>query len=394
MSARHPEPILHVDMDAFFASVEQRDDPSLAGRPVAVGGAGERGVVAAASYEARAFGVRSAQPMAIARRRCPELVVVPARIGVYRRISAAVMSILHDVTPLVDPLSLDEAFLDVAGAVTLFGSPTRIGAAIRTRVRDELALGCSVGVGPTRSVAKLLSGRAKPDGLLHWPATEVERRLRPLPVGALWGVGPVLDERLEAAGIHTVGDVVDLDPLLLDRLVGVRTAQRLRDLARGIDLRPVGPGPARRTVSAETTFAQDVVDPAGVERHLRRVATKVARRLRAADLLARTVTVKVRDTDFVTRTRAHTGHPTHASGEIVDRALALLASSGLVGRPIRLVGVAAGGLEPAGGEQLSLEMDEAVRRRARLDRITDEAARRYGDTALGPAALVRPRRRS
>jgi DNA polymerase IV len=184
----HPEPILHVDMDAFYASVEQHDDPALAGLPVAVGSPSGRGVVAAASYEARAFGVRSAMPMVRARRLCPDLVVVRPRFARYREVSDHLMAVLRDVTPLVEPLSLDEAFLDVSGAVGLFGDPPVIGASIRSRVRTELGLPCSVGVGPTKSVAKLLSGLAKPDGLLHWPAEEVTARLRPLPVGRCCGV--------------------------------------------------------------------------------------------------------------------------------------------------------------------------------------------------------------
>jgi DNA polymerase IV len=184
------EPILHVDMDAFYASVEQRDDPDLQGRPVVVGGAGDRGVVAAASYEARRFGIRSAMPMVQARRRCPDLVVVGGRFDVYREVSHQVMSVLRDVTPWVEPLSLDEAFLDVRGAVRLFGPPVEIGHRIRREVRRQVDLPCSVGVGPTKSVAKLLSARAKPDGLLHWPAHEVAERLRPLPVSDLWGAGP------------------------------------------------------------------------------------------------------------------------------------------------------------------------------------------------------------
>jgi DNA polymerase IV len=391
MATRHPEPILHVDMDAFFASVEQRDQPSLAGRPVAVGGASDRGVVAAASYEARRFGVRSAQPMALARRLCPDLVVVRPRVTAYRRESERVMAILRDVTPVVEPLSLDEAFLDVAGAVTLFGSPPDIGAQIRARIRDEVGLGCSVGVAPTRSVAKLLSTLAKPDGLLHWRADEVAARLRPLPVDAMWGVGPVAGARLEAAGVRTVGDVLDVDVVRLERAVGPGAATRLRALAQGIDPRPVEPAAVRRSVSAETTFPTDLAEPDAVARHLRRLAATVARRLRASRIAARTVTVKLRDADYATRTRSATGPPTDVTAELFDRAWALVEASGQLGRPLRLVGVAAGGLEPATARQLSLDAPGDELRRSRLDQVADEAARRFGREVLAPAVLVRAR---
>jgi DNA polymerase IV len=246
MVARPPEPILHADMDAFYASVEQRDDPSLRGRPVVVGGAGGRGVVAAASYEARRFGIHSAMPMVRARRLCPDLVVAAARFDRYTEVSRQVMAIFRDVTPLVEPLSLDEAFLDVGGARRLLGEPVQIAGAIRARVRDDLDLAVSIGVAPTKFLAKLCSGKAKPDGLLHLPAGDVESFLRPLAVSDLWGAGPKTVERLEQYGFRTVGQVADADERTLTRIVGQAMGQQLHRLARGQDERRVIPHePAR-----------------------------------------------------------------------------------------------------------------------------------------------------
>jgi len=398
--SRPPEPILHLDMDAFYAAVEQRDDPVLAGRPVAVGAASGRGVVAAASYEARAAGVHSAMPMVRARRLCPDLVVVPPRFDRYHEVSDAVMAVLHDVTPLVEPLSLDEAFLDVTGAVGLFGPPPTIGAALRARIRTELALPCSVGVGPTKSVAKLLSGLAKPDGLLHWPTAEVVARLRPLPVGHLWGAGPRTVERLEGYGLTTVGDVADTDRRTLQRLVGEALGAQLHDLARGVDPRPVVPTRPARSVSAEATFDADVDDPAVLDRRLLELAARVARRLRRSGLVARTVTLKVRLADHTDVTRARTlPVPTARTHDVVAAARALLAALRLERARVRLLGVRCSGLRDAtdaGPVQPRLladpgagEDDPAVDGRwGALDRAADAIADRYGAPAVSWAALL------
>lgn len=395
---RHPEPILHVDMDAFYASVEQRDDPTLAGRPLAVGSPTGRGVVAAASYEARAFGVRSAMPMVRARRLCPDLEVVRPRFARYQEVSGQLMTILGGITPLVEPLSLDEAFLDVAGAVGIFGAPPAIAALVRGRVRAELDLPCSVGVGPTKSVAKLLSGLAKPDGVLHWPEPEVTARLRPLPVGMLWGAGPRTSERLIEHGFVTIGDVADADPRLLRRLVGEAVGTQLHALAHGIDARPVEPVQEARSISAETTFEEDVDDPTVLERRLLRLATGVARRLRAQGLVARTVTVKVRFADHRDVTRSHTlpqasdrTHDLTEVGQDLLRALRLERSR------VRLIGFRLSGLaEPAAAAQLALLDEGGVaddghlpgERWEALDRAADAIAARYGGPVVSFAALL------
>lgn len=398
MSERHPEPILHVDMDAFYAAVEQRDEPALAGRPVAVGSSSGRGVVAAASYEARAFGVASAMPMVRARRLCPDLVVVPPRFDRYHEVSRELRGILTAVTPLVEPLALDEAFLDVAGAVHLFGEPPAIGARIRGEVRERLGLTCSVGVGPTKSVAKLLSDRAKPDGLLHWRRDEVVARLRPLPVGVLWGAGPRTVERLTGYGFRTVGDLADADPATLTRIVGVALAQQLHELARGIDPRPVLPHEPARSVSSETTFDEDVDDPIVLERRLLALATDVGARLRREGLAGRTIGIKVRFADFRTVTRAHTlTRPTDRSHDLHEVAVALLDALRLERVRVRLLGVRVSNLtEPDATEQLTLldgaEEPATPRRDARrwegVDRASDAIAARWGGGLVSFAALL------
>jgi len=396
----HPEPILHVDMDAFYASVEQHDDPTLAGRPVAVGSPTGRGVVAAASYEARVFGIRSAMPMVRARRLCADLVVVPPRFDRYREVSDRLMVVLRDVTPLVEPLSLDEAFLDVSGALHLFGTPPEIGERIRERVRIELGLPCSVGVGPTKSVAKLLSGLAKPDGLLHWPVREVEDRLRPLPVSVLWGAGPRTTERLAANGLNTVGDVADVDVRLLRRIVGEALGSQLHALAHGVDPRPVEPAQEAQSISAETTFDEDVDDPVVLERRLQRLATDVARRLRGQGLVARTVTVKIRFADHRDMTRSHTVQGgTDRTHELVAVGRELLGAMRLERTRVRLIGFRLSGLGAAqGAAQLSL-LDDAGEasgaaghapgdRWRAIDRAADAIVTRYGGPAVSFASLL------
>jgi len=398
---RHPEPILHVDMDAFYASVEQRDDPSLRGQPVVVGGAGGRGVVAAASYEARRFGIHSAMPMVRARRLCPDLVIVGNRFERYREVSRQVMAILADVTPLVEPLSLDEAFLDVAGAVRLFGEPPVIGEAIRTRVREELDLPCSVGVGPTKSVAKLLSDRAKPDGLVHWPADEVVARLRPLPVGDLWGAGPRTVERLHAFGYRTIGQLADAELRTLQRVVGEALGSQLHQLARGIDPRRVSPSEPARSISGERTFAHDLDDPAELERQVRKLSETVGRRLRAGGVAGRTITLKLRFDSFETVTRSATlPAPTDRTRDVATIALDLLAGLRLERARVRLLGVGVSNLgEGDGARQLALDTAEAgpsptvVGRLAdprweRVERIADSVAERFQGVGVSYAALL------
>jgi DNA polymerase IV len=399
---RHPEPILHVDMDAFYASVEQLDDPSLRGRPVVVGAAGGRGVVAAASYEARVFGVYSAMPMVRARRLCPDLVIVGGRFERYREVSRAVMGILRDVTPLIEPLSLDEAFLDVSGSVRLFGDPPAIGEQIRTRVRDEMTLPCSVGVGPTKSIAKLLSGKAKPDGLAHWPIDEVVARLRPLPVKDLFGAGPKTVERLESFGYHTVGQLADADLPTLRRVIGQAMGNHLHALARGVDPRRVTPGEAARSVSAERTFTDDLDDPDELRTQVLRLAEKVGRRLRQSGTAGRTVTLKVRFASFETVTRSSTlMAPTDRTRDIVTLAVGLLDGLRLERARVRLLGVGVSNLgEGDAARQLTLGGDEDVAQETvlaptlgdprweRLDRVADSVADRFGTANVSYASLL------
>lgn len=386
-SPRPAEPILHADMDAFYASVEQRDDPSLRGRPVAVGGPGGRGVVAAASYESRPYGVHSAMPMVRARRLCPGLVVVPPRFDVYREVSAEVMAVFRGYTPLVEPLSLDEAFLDVGGAGRLFGAPREIARRIREDVRAATGLPCSIGIGPTKFVAKLMSTRAKPDGVAHLSAEDVPEALRPLPVADLWGAGPRTVERLERYGLTTVGDVADADRRTLERLVGEALGRRLHRLARGIDERDVTPHEPAKSLSAEVTFDEDVDDPGRLRRVLLRLSEHVAARLRGAGLAGRTITLKVRFANFDTITRSTTlEQPTDGTREIGVHARELFDSLRLERARVRLVGVGVSGLADAdAARQLTLDLD---RRWEEVDRVADAVRERFDDVRLSYAALL------
>ncbi len=342
--------IIHLDMDAFYASVEQRDDPALRGRPVAVGGSPRsRGVVAAASYEARAFGVRSAMPMARALRQCPDLVVVRPDFPRYREASQRVMAILRSATPLVEPLSLDEAYLDVTD--NLWGEPlaTSVARGLKQRIREELALTASAGVAPNKFLAKIASGWRKPDGLTVIAPARVEAFLQQLPVEALWGVGPVTARKLHAIGIGRLVDVRAADPAVLAGAVGSLSG-RLQELARGEDQRPVRPDRPWKSISAETTFATDLADPATQAEEIARLAARVAASLAKLRLRARTVTIKVRYGDFTTVTRSHSELlATADASDITGRALALLARTEATTRPVRLLGVGSHGLVAGSG---------------------------------------------
>lgn len=381
------EPILHVDMDAFYASVEQRDDSSLRGRPVAVGGGGDRAVVAAASYEARRFGVRSAMPMVRARRVCPDLVVVPPRFDVYREVSSTVFDLFRDVTPLVQPLSLDEAFLDVSGAVRLFGDPVTIGHAIRARVLEVTELACSVGVGPTLSVAKLLSGKAKPDGLRVLRVAEVEAALRPLPVSDLWGAGPKTCEKLAGYGLTTIGQVADVDVRTLGRVVGGAVAGHLQRLARGQDSRRVTTAEPTKSVAASATFEEDVDDPDILHRRLMKLAETVGHRMRKAGHAGRTVQLTVRFASFDTITRSTTiPQPTDSTRDITELAAAMLDGLQLERVRVRLLGVGVSNIvEGSTARQLSMDTDS---RWESIENATDELASRFPELRLQPASLL------
>jgi len=331
--------IVHIDMDAFYASVEQRDHPDLRGRPVAVGGAPDRrGVVAAASYEARAFGVRSAIPMARAVRLCPSLVIVPPDFTKYRAVSQQVFELLRHVTPLVEPLSLDEAYLDV----TENAWAESLGSAVARRLKAEIHratdLTASAGVAPNKFLAKIASGWQKPDGLTVIAPERVETFLRHLPVDALWGVGPVTARKLRARGIEKLVDVRAADPAALRETVG-SLADWLQQLARGEDDRPVVADYDPKSSGTENTFASDLADLAEIRREIAEMARDAARWLVRRERYARTVTIKVRYHDFTTITRSHSAEPTRDEDAIVARAVALLERTDAGRRPVRLLGV-------------------------------------------------------
>ena len=346
-------------MDAFYASVEQRDDPSLRGKPVAVGGSPQsRGVVAASSYEARKFGVRSAMPMARALRLCPELLIVRPDFARYRAASQKVMAILRDCTPLVEPLSLDEAYLDVTE--NLWGEPlaTTVAKRLKARILEEVNLTASAGVAPNKFLAKIASGWQKPDGLTVIPPGRVEQFLQKLPVEALWGVGPVTAKKLRAIGVVRLVDVREADDAALRKTVG-SLADWLKRLANGDDPREVKPDRPWKSISAETTYAADLEDFSKMKLELAALAQKVANSMHKKNLFARTVTIKVRYSDFTTVTRSHTaGRPTRAPADFASRAVALLERTDAARRPVRLLGVGAHGLcgeDRTRPEQLLLE---------------------------------------
>jgi DNA polymerase-4 len=383
--------ILHIDMDAFYASVELITRPELRGKPVIVGGGG-RGVVLSATYEARAMGVHSAMPMSRARRVAPDAIVIEPSHHRYAEVSAGVMALFNSITPLVEPLSLDEAFLDVSGARRRLGSPTAIAELIRARVYDEQRITCSVGVAPTKFVAKLASTQIKPDGLLVVPADKVVSFLHPLPVGALWGVGERTEERLISLGLRTVGDIAHTPVDTLTRALGQSAGQRLYDLAWGRDDRDVVPDVAEKSIGNEETFGRDVDDPEVVAREFLRLSQKVAARVRRQGLLGRTVVIKVRFADFTTITRSRTlPEPTDIGQVVYATARELYAALGLQRARIRLVGVRLEGLieESVRTEQLLFDApgsDTPADRRAAevaADRLRD----RFGDDVVRPARL-------
>ena len=402
--------ILHVDMDAFFAAVEVLDDPSLRGLPVIVGGTGSRGVVASCSYEARATGVRSAMSMVEARHRCPQAVVLPGRHGRYGEVSRQLHKVFEVFTPLIEPIALDEAFLDVSGAHKLFGSSMEIAGAIRARVAEELQLSCSVGIARNKLLAKLASRAAKPvaslSGPVAGPGIFVVRHedelafLHPRPVSDLWGVGPRTAERLARYGIATIADLANVDPQHLTRLVGRAAGSQLHALAWARDDRPVEMGRPVKSVGHEETFAVDLHDPEQLRLEAARMADAVASRLRASGLAGRTVTVKLCYGDFTTITRSHSLHrPVASSAELVKIAAALL-SAAEVHPGVRLLGVSVSSLEAradGSGEQLSLwdparppdgQAHGATSARSDLDAAVDAIRERYGVASVGPAALV------
>lgn len=387
--------VLHVDMDAFFASVELRTRPELRDKPVIVAGGGNRGVVLSANYPARKFGVRSAMPAARARKLCPHGIFLPPTRGAYSEVSRRVIALFKEITPLVEPVSIDEAFLDVSGALRrLRTSPARIGQRVRAEVFAEHGITCSVGVAATKFVAKLASGMAKPDGMLVVPAGSTLEFLHPLPVSALWGVGARTAEQLRRAGLLTVADVAATPLPRLRRVLGVAVGEHLHALANGQDGRAVSPESVDKSVGAEETFEVDHLDRDLIKRELLRLAGRTAAALRERGLRGRTVSIKVRFADFSTITRSRTlPVATNVTREIHQTACQLLDTQTPPGA-IRLIGVRMEQLDDgrATGEQLLLDAPDHGWREA--DQAADQVRARFGGTALGPASLLGPRTES
>jgi DNA polymerase-4 len=382
------EPILHVDLDAFYASVEVLKDPSLTGKPVVVGSPGPRGVVMSASYEARARGLHSAMPSLRARRVCPDAVFVPPDFESYRAYSNRFREILLAHSPAIEPLSLDEAFLDVSGATLLFGPPPAIAEHIRAAVRNELALTASVGVGPNKLLAKLASTRAKPDGVLVVPADDIRGFLHALPVGALWGIGEKTAQTLGRLGIRLIADLARTPPAILERVLGEGHARDLLALAEGRDERPVIPWEAPKSVSHEETYPRDLDDSREVLREILSLSHRVAARLRADGYRARTITLKLRLPSFSTLTRSRTlPEATDTGADLYRVARELLLRLPPGRRRFRLIGVAASGLEPSGVQQVALVREG---RWQDAERALDRIERRFGPGAAMPATLLAP----
>jgi nucleotidyltransferase/DNA polymerase involved in DNA repair len=380
------EPILHVDMDSFFVEVERLREPGLVGRPVAVGGAGPRGVIASASYEARHLGVRSAQPTSVARRVCPNLVVVPPDHGRYHDVSAEVFAVFRAFTPLVEGLSLDEAFLDVRGLRLHYESPVEIGESVRTRIKSEFGLPASVGVASVKFLAKLASQAAKPDGLRHVPADSQMAFLHALPANALWGVGPATRAALTRLGVETIGDIAGLHLNTLVGAVGPATGRHLHDLANGRDPREVVPDTAAKSVSVEETYNDDLRSSGVIETALLSHALSLSGRLRRSGLRARTISLKIRYPDFRTVTRSQTlGSAVDGTRDLYRIAADLLTAVDRGDTPVRLLGLAGSSLEPATDpNQLHLDAD----RWAAVEDAAADVRERFGDAAVRPARLL------
>ncbi len=374
-----PQIVAHADMDAFYAAVEQRDDPQLRGRPVLVGPQSGRGVVLTASYEARPYGVGSAMPMARALKLCPDAVVVPPRFDRYEAASRQLMAVLDDFSPRVEALSLDEAFIDMSGAEHLFGPPEEMARGIREAIRAATGLPASVGISGTKYVAKVASGQAKPAGVAVVPPDEAAAWLAPMSVSVLWGAGPVTQKRLREAGYLRVGDIAAADPQELERRLGAVGAH-FRALALGRDPRPVARRRRARSMGSDRTLNQDVDDREQIARYLSRAADRIGRRLRRKGYLAHGVRVRLKTSGFRMLSRQRQILPTDAGGDLLAAALQLLDSFPRAG-PYRLVGLAAFDLE-AGAEQSQLELFDGGERRRRLESTLDAVSERFGDGAV------------
>ncbi len=378
--------ILHIDMDAFYASVELLERPELIGTPVIVGAStGNRGVVLSATYEARSLGVHSAMPISRARRLAPHATFISPHHSRYAEASRAVMDIFGSITPLVEPLSLDEAFLDVAGALRRLGTPRAIASLIRARVRDEVGITCSVGVASTKFIAKLASTYSKPDGLLVVPADKVIDFLHPLPVGSLWGVGERTEDQLVRLGLETVADIATTPVATLERALGPAQGRHLHELSWGRDPRAVIPDEPEKSVSNEETFDSDTDDHEWVRSKIAGLADQVARRLRAAELVGRTVGLKVRFADFTTITRSRTLEvPTDVGADIYATAWGLFSALKLQRVRIRLVGVRVEGLTTSGSTPAQMLLGAPDHGRREAEVAMDSLRRRYGPDAVRP----------
>lgn len=381
---------MHVDMDAFFVSVELRDRPELRGRPVIVGFPAERSVVLSASYEARRFGVKSAMPMAVAYRLCPQAVIIEPRHKLYYEVSGQLMAIFGSITELVEPLSVDEAFLDVGGAIRRLGPPLEIGQLIRRRVASELGITASVGIAASKFVAKIASTRCKPDGLLLIRPDETVPYLHSLPVNALWGVGGKTAEVLARMGIRTVADVAATPVSSLKKVLGA-TGEHVHRLSWGIDSRAVTPARVEKSIGAEETFASDTADDALLHRELLRLSHRTAERLRASGMVARTVALKLRYADFSTVTRSRTVHSPLDSAQLIYAvAVQLLESLGSRPLTVRLVGVRAEQLETAAQTSLQLSLDRRDDNWRAAEQALDKVAEKFGSKSVMPARLLEP----
>ncbi len=379
--------IIHVDMDAFYASVEQRDDPKLRGKPVIVGGHPTRGVVLAASYEVRPFGVRSAMPMSRAVRMAPNAIVVPPRFSAYADASDKVFGIFESYTPLIEPLSLDEAFLDVTGSLTLFGSPPQIAAAIRARIAKELELPASAGIAEVKFVAKIASDLAKPNGQREVPAGTAREFLAPLPVSRLWGVGPRTEEHLKAVGLKTIGDVAARPLAELERVLG-DGGRHLWELSQGIDDRVVVPDREAKSIGAQDTFEEDVLGKDALVHQVHSQALRVARRMRRARVKGRVVQLTIKYWDFKLITRRKTLEAPTDDGQTLYREACALLDRVDLRRAIRLTGVSAQELTGGGGQLGLFEAARGPSRADKLNKAIDAIASKFGSKAIVTADLA------
>ncbi len=378
-------------MDAFFALVEVRENPSLAGKQVIVGYDGNRGVVLSATYEARKLGVHSAMPMSRALRLAPNAIVVEPDHEKYSEVSENVMAIFESITPLVQPLSVDEAFLDISGAQKLMGTPSQIGEVIRARVSDEQGITCSVGVASTMFVAKLATNFAKPDGLHVVPADKVIEFLHPLPIGALWGVGEKTAEQLSRLGLVNVADIANTPVKTLTRVIGQAAAEHLYELSWGRDPRVVTPNQAEKSIGAERTFESDIDDPEEILAQILDLSNKVAKRLRAANYFSRTITIKVRFADFTSVTRSKSlPASTDLATDIYATAKSLFEAMHLQRARIRLVGVRATGLVPTSESSVQLEFSDRDSGWREAEEAIDQVSLKFGNSAVKPARLIKP----